>query len=203
MNYDLMLFDLDEVLVDYDETARLELLAERSGITPGRVHQALTLSGFEDESDRGDWPPELYADELSRRLGATVSLQDCIDARAASMKPRPHMLELAQAVSAQVRVAILTNNGTYMHGRMREICPALFPLFDGAVHFAAEYSAVKPDPRSFLDCLAERGVTAQRTLFVDDRAPNIEGARSAGLDALHFTDAATLARELIGRGLFV
>lgn len=203
MNYELMLFDLDEVLVDYDETARLNLLAERSGATPQRVHEALTLSGFEDESDRGDWPPDRYADELSRRIGATVSLQDCIDARAASMKPRPEMLELAQAVSAQLRVAILTNNGTYMHGRMREICPALFPLFDGAVHFAAEYGVIKPDPQSFRECLAERGADAQRTLFVDDRLPNVEGARHAGLHALHFTDAATLARELLGRGLCV
>jgi len=203
MNYDLVLFDLDDVLVDYDEAARLQLLAERGGTTPGRVHEALMLSGFEDESDRGEWSSDLYAGELSRRLGATLSLQDCIDARAASMRPRPEMLELAQAVSAQVRVAILTNNGTYMHGRMREICPALFPLFDGAVHFAAEYGAAKPDPRSFLDCLAERGTAAARTLFVDDRAPNVEGARSAGLDALHFTGAAPLARELIGRGLFV
>lgn len=203
MNYDLVLFDLDEVLVDYDEAARLDLLAERSGTTHGRVHEALTLSGFEAESDRGEWSPQLYAGELSRRLGATLSLQDCIDARAASMKPRPEMLELAQAVSAQVQVAILTNNGTYMHGRMHEICPALFPLFAGAVHFAAEYSAVKPDPRSFLDCLAERGVAAERTLFVDDREPNVIGARSARLDALHFTDAASLSRELIRRGLFV
>ncbi len=203
MNYELVLFDLDEVLVDYDEAARLHLLAERSGATPRRVHEALTLSGFEDESDRGLWPAEIHADELSRRLGATVTLQDCIDARRASMKPRPEMLELAKAVSAQVRVAILTNNGTYMHGRMREICPELFPLFEGAVHFSSEFGTIKPDPQSFLGCVSSHGVAAERTLFVDDREPNVIGARSARLDALHFTDAASLSRELIRRGLFV
>ena len=203
MNYELVLFDLDEVLVDYDEVARLHLLAERSGATPRRVYEALVLSGFEDEADRGLWPAETYANELSRRLAATVTLQDCIDARRASMKPRPEMLELAKAVSAQVRVAILTNNGTYMHGRMREICPDLFPLFEGSVHFAAEFGTVKPDPRSFLDCVARHGAVAERTLFVDDREPNVLGARDARLDALHFTDAASLSRELIRRGLFV
>jgi 2-haloacid dehalogenase len=44
------------------------------------------------------------------------------------------------------------------------------------------------------------GVHAGDTLFIDDRADNVEGARSAGLRALLFENVATLRAQLRDHG---
>ena len=192
----LVLFDLDHVLSDYDHHARLAVLAERSGRDANAVGAALFGSGLEDESDRGDWSPQGYAEELSRRLGAPVALDDLVAARAASMRARIDSLRLAHAAAQTARIAILTNNGLYMRDRMHEICPALLPLFAGRMRFAAEFGRVKPDPEVYLHCLRTLDTEPAATLFVDDKAENVIGARRAGLHAVQFTDAAQLQRDL-------
>jgi putative hydrolase of the HAD superfamily len=59
---------------------------------------------------------------------------------------------------------------------------------------------MKPEPRAFADCLANLDADAASTLFVDDNADNVQGARAAGIDALHFHDPAALRVELRARG---
>ena len=38
-------------------------------------------------------------------------------------------------------------------------------------------------------------------IFIDDSMANVEGARAVGMDAIHFTGAEQLARDLSARGL--
>jgi putative hydrolase of the HAD superfamily len=83
-----------------------------------------------------------------------------------------------------------------MRDRMHDICPALLPSFAGRIRFAAEFGLVKPDPEVYLRCLHALDAEAGRTLFVDDKAENVIGARRAGLHAVQFTDAAQLLRDL-------
>lgn len=197
----LVLFDLDEVLVDYDHEARLSLLAARSGTTPEQVYAALFQSGLEHDSDMGRFQPQEYADELARRLGAPVTLADCVDARGASMRIRPDALRLAQRVAERARIGILTNNGLYLRDTLRAICPDLFPLFEGRVRFAAEFRLLKPDPQVYLRCLPTLDAVPGTTLFIDDKPENVEGAIVAGLQAEQFTSVAALAETFASYSL--
>jgi HAD superfamily hydrolase (TIGR01509 family) len=77
---------------------------------------------------------------------------------------------------------------------------AVLREFDGAV-VSGEEGVLKPSPEIFALLLERFGLTAAATLFVDDAAVNVEGARAAGLQAHHFVDARTLDAELVARGL--
>ena len=59
----------------------------------------------------------------------------------------------------------------------------------------------KPDPGVFQHVSNELGVPASACLVIDDREDNCQAAREEGMDAIRFTDAATLRRELVGRGV--
>lgn len=59
----------------------------------------------------------------------------------------------------------------------------------------------KPDPRLFLRVLDELGVPPSACLVVDDRAENCRAAAEEGMDAILFTDAAALRRELVARNV--
>jgi HAD superfamily hydrolase (TIGR01509 family) len=190
----LVLFDLDDVLACYDRRARLVELARRSGTSPAAVQAALFDSGLEHESDIGLWRPQDYADELSRRLGARLTLDDCIAARTIATPADPAMVALATQVSRRTQVAIFTNNGPCLTLHLERICPPLFPLFAGRVVGAGDVGIAKPSPQAYLRALALLDVAPADTLFIDDRDENVSGARAAGLDAVGFSNTATLAR---------
>ncbi len=59
----------------------------------------------------------------------------------------------------------------------------------------------KPDPRIFTLVAERSGLALGSLVFVDDRADNVAAAAALGMDALLFTDAATLRTDLRGRGL--
>jgi putative hydrolase of the HAD superfamily len=130
-----------------------------------------------------------------------VSLADCVQARAQAMRLDAGVQARARQRARRSRCAILTNNGWFLHEHLPAMCPGLFPLFTGQVHCSAEYGIAKPEPELFLRCLQRLAVPASATLFIDDNIDNVQGARAAGLDAIHFTALPALDRALAERGL--
>ena len=59
----------------------------------------------------------------------------------------------------------------------------------------------KPDRRIFELLTTRAGVAAQECVFIDDSLSNVDGARLAGMDAIHFTGAAALETALKNRDL--
>jgi 2-haloacid dehalogenase len=81
--------------------------------------------------------------------------------------------------------------------------PATFDflaLLDDVIVSGTE-GVAKPDPRIFDIVRARTGHELNRLVFVDDRPANVDAAAGAGMDALVFTDAASLRDDLRARGL--
>ena len=94
---------------------------------------------------------------------------------------------------------LLSNTSRAFH-EFRVRIPAL-RFFTGE-YVSADHGLLKPDPAIFLDFLDEFGLTAGETLFIDDWAPNIEAARSVGMEGIVFDGSADrLRRDLAARGL--
>ncbi len=54
----------------------------------------------------------------------------------------------------------------------------------------------KPDPAMYRRALDILGSAPERTLFIDDRQENVDGAQAAGIKAIRFTGAEALGGEL-------
>jgi putative hydrolase of the HAD superfamily len=196
-----VLFDLDEVLVDYDRSIRVGRLAQLIDSTPQAVHAAIYESGIEDAADRGALTPQAYLDALGAQLGRTVDIKAWTMARRAATQARPEVFALAHRLAQRMPVALLTNNGELMARQLPQIVPALFPLFAGRAFASAEFGASKPDPRVYTACLERLGATPEATLFVDDNEANVQGALLAGLQTHHYRDLAGLTAALARFGL--
>jgi putative hydrolase of the HAD superfamily len=198
----LVLFDLDDVLVGYDHGVRCAALAEAiGGADPAVVREVLFgRDGLEFGCDRGEYELDAYLALLRERHGWTLDVAQFVAARAAATRVDPAMLALCDALAAQARLAIFSNNGAWIETHAPTIVPELAARFDGAVVCSGALRASKPSPAAFTACLQRLGATAGTTLFLDDKAANAEGARLAGLDALQFIDLPTLRRDLRARG---
>jgi len=82
---------------------------------------------------------------------------------------------------------------------LRAMYPFLAQMNDIVV--SGEEGLIKPDPRIFEVAKARISRPAQETVFIDDRAENVEAAKAAGFDAVRFTGAEHLREALAARGL--
>lgn len=88
----------------------------------------------------------------------------------------------------------LTNWSAETFPMVRDTYP-VFQEFDGIV-VSGEEHLLKPDAAIY-KCLLERyDLQAEESLFVDDNADNVAGARNVGMKAIQFTSAVELEREL-------
>jgi putative hydrolase of the HAD superfamily len=108
------------------------------------------------------------------------------------------VLDLVERVRRRVPVALLSNASSRLVDDLRQAGVA--DRFDTIVGSAA-LGRCKPDAVAFLAAADRLGVPPAQCLMVDDLADNVDGARAAGMQAVRFTDAASLAEALAAAGL--
>src|SRR5919199_5007058 len=198
MAIEAVVFDMDGVLCRYRIDRRLALLASWSGRTPDQIHAAIWRSGFEDESERGEWEAEAYLREFGARMGYPLDAAQWVEARRVAVEPDEAVLAVARQVAAGRPAAMLTNNGFLLKRHIGEVFPAVLEIFGPNAVFSAELGRAKPDPEAFRALARRLGVAPERALLFDDGAAYVAGAREAGFEAHLFEGVealrATLAR---------
>ena len=196
----LVLFDFDEVLVDYRRDVRCAHIAEAVGARSEEVRRALFRSGLENRCDRGELELPDYLEALRRQYGLMVPQDVFIAARQAATRARPEMLTLCEQVHPQAAIGVFTNNGRWLGQHLAKVAPAVSALFARRTVTSGQLRAAKPEPKAFLSCLQALGFSPASTLFIDDRPENVEGARAIGIDAVLFESPNQVAEVLRARG---
>jgi glucose-1-phosphatase len=192
----LVLFDMEGVLSHYDRSARVERLSAVSGQAPDTVRYAIWGSGLEARADAGLISVDEYLRALGDLLGCSISRDEWLATRHASITPNEPVLELAARVAEHHRIAVLTNNCSLVTDHIGYLNPPVARLFGPHVHASASYGATKPAAQAYLGCLQQLGVSAAETLFIDDTDANVTGATNAGLNGYTFVSADALGEEL-------
>lgn len=96
-------------------------------------------------------------------------------------------------------VTMLTN---FASDTLRE-AQARFPFLTESrgVTVSGDIRMLKPDREIYEHHVANFDLDPAATLFIDDSPANVEGAKTAGWQAVHFTDAPKLADDLKNLGL--
>ena len=178
---DAIIFDMDGVLCTLDDERRLDFLAEHGGLDRAVIAHAIWGSGFESRSDSGHYSADEYLVEFSSRVGRQTTNEYWIAYRRSGMTPKLDTLALAESLKPTHKLALLTNNGFQLKRNIDAIFPELRPIFGDNIFASAEFGTQKPDPRIYTDLCRVIGAEPDRTLMIDDRPENIDGAIAAGL----------------------
>ena len=95
--------------------------------------------------------------------------------------------------------AILSNMGDNVLENMQRTFDWL-PRFDVLV-WSYQLRMGKPDPAIYRHVLKELGTQPEETLFLDDRAVNVEAAQALGMQAILFSTVDQLRRDLVAARL--
>ena len=103
-----------------------------------------------------------------------------------NLNVRPEATRIVRkAKAAGARVGILSNELELFYGRETIDNLDILKLMDCLID-ATHTHILKPDPRAYALGVEAMGMPASEIVFVDDQARNVEGARKAGLVAVHF-----------------
>lgn len=209
-DYDVLLLDFGGVCL-LNPVELHDRAESRLRIPPG----TLDWKGPIDPSTDPLWRQMIDGDGVTERDYWARRAADVGDAAGRSLSLREYMTLLydpptpeliraeatastASALAAGYGVSVLTNDMRAFHGEAWEAGVDFLQLVDHIVD-CSDTGILKPDPRAFERAIEIVGAPADRMLFVDDQPINVEGARSAGLDAVWF-DVANATDSWAGIG---
>ena len=167
-----------------------------SAETLGTAMQGATEANGENplfEMERGEITEDAFLSLLTAHLepllGHHPEMHRFREIYFEALQPNPEMIELMRELKDEgYRMAMLTNNVREWEPLWRSMLP-VDEIFETVVD-SGFVGCRKPESRIYALTLERLGEPAEACLFVDDVLVNCEGARKAGLQAVHFQDNA-------------
>jgi putative hydrolase of the HAD superfamily len=187
----LFIFDMDDVLYDYDWKVRMAGMTDATGLSLKELRDLWWHDDGEWAAEAGHWTTgEDYLAAFNAAIGRNLTEEQWVGIRGAAMTPWPDSIAAVRRASELGQVTLLTNNGALSHKHLATLAPDLVEVFGEHLLTSSHYGARKPNPLVFERVLAAYGADATETFFADDLPVNVEAAASVGITAHLFTTPA-------------
>ena len=181
------IFDLGNVLVDFDVNVVLDHLLDAGGPVEGLNGLKLQDSARVREVETGKITDDEYLAHICAATGFELTMEQLIGAWQKAFHLNPAGNELFHELREQGHaVHFLSNIAWHNVEAVRRNWPDFFER--GTENFFSyELGFHKPDERIYRTALEHLGAKPEECFFLDDRLENVEGARAVGIDAHLFS----------------
>lgn len=196
---DAVVFDIGGVLLDWDPRHLYRKLFDDEAAMERFLTEVCTLE-WHRAHDLGV-PYTISCAELAERHPECAELIWAWGQRTEEMVAGPidGTVEILRELTRSIRCFALTNMEAETYPRRVERY-AFLRWFEGTVVSASEGLA-KPDPRIFQLLMARFGLMPERTVMIDDSAPNLEAAAALGMRTVRFRSPEALRAALTELGV--
>ena len=183
----LFIFDMDDVLYEYDWRVRMAGMTELTGLSLEELRRRWWNDAGEWKAEAGGYEtPDAYLSAFEEAIGMPVDESEWVRVRGAAMTAWPASLAAVRRASELGQITLLTNNGALVGKHLATLAPELVELFGDHLFTSSHYGARKPNPLVFERVLEAYGVPASDAFFADDMRVNVEGAESVGITSYRF-----------------
>ena len=168
---------------------------DQTGITTETLGKAMQAAAEAEGEhplfamERGEISETIFLEKLTVQLepllGHPPEMHRFKEIYFEALQPNPEMIDLMRELKATgYRMAMLTNNVKEWEPLWRSMLP-VDEIFETVVD-SGFVGCRKPESKIYALTLERIGASAEACLFVDDVEVNCEGARRAGMTAVHF-----------------
>ncbi|NLX25176.1 MAG: HAD family phosphatase [Lentisphaerae bacterium] len=179
-----ILFDIGNVLVDFEFGQLYEVHAEHSGrpVIPFSDHDLERRNAVE----MGQISDAQWVEYLNGAKGLNWSVDDLINVwRGLFSVNKTGYALFRRAVKSNVRVYTLSNIAQHHIDAIEANWPGFFSGADG-LFFSYQMGVRKPHPNIYRHALAQMDCLPEECLFIDDLPENVNAARALGFQAIQF-----------------
>lgn len=174
------IFDIGNVLLRLDYGRAQRLLAQASAPAPDRR----VLESLARDYERGRMDSAHFLSALSEAFSGSVSGEILLASWQDIFEPNGPMWEVVSALYGRFPLYLLSNTNALHHDAIVERYEVFEKFADGV--FSYQEGLLKPEPEIFALAIRRFGVRPEETCYIDDLAPNVEGACAAGLRGIHY-----------------
>lgn len=195
-----LIFDVGGVLVRTEDRSRRAILEQELGLVKGQTDETVFNSAMGQAAQRG----EVTSSDLWAWVRADMGLDKQGLAHFqhefwAGDRVNEKLVALIRSLRPRYQTAIISNFMDDLRRSLHEEYP-IADAFDLIV-ISAEEKVMKPDPVIFQRTLERLGRQPEESVFVDDFAHNVEGARAVGMQAIHYGPDTDVQAELTKLGV--
>jgi len=196
-----LLFDFGGVLAEEGFRNGLLALAKEQGLDVDAMPKAGMRAVYDSGFVTGRGTAADFWALLRQRTGLTGDDTVLTEKILSGFVIRPWMIDIVRQLRTQGYVTGILSDQTHW-----------LDSLDARVHFYAAFDRVynsyylgkgKQDPTLFADVAADLGLPPSMILFVDDDAGNVERARSAGFQTVHFVDPQVFFEAMKNLEIFI
>jgi glucose-1-phosphatase len=198
---DALLFDLGRVVLDIDFDKTLACWAGHAGCEVAQLAGRLVPDDNFRRHEKGEIEDAEFFAGLRRSLGIELTDAQFLEgwnALFAGEMPGIALL-LARAARRLPLYAFSNTNRPHVEHFSKVHAEVLGHFRE--IYLFSTIGLRKPDAAAYDHVVKAIGVPAQRIVFFDDLAANIDGAQARGLTAVHVTSADDVANALTGLGI--
>ena len=194
-----VIFDLGNVLVNYDVEKAAKSFSAVSGLSTREIWKRFFLSRFEQAYTRGEISTREFHRIACKTLGVSMSLPTFSRYWNDIFWENPGMDRLLARIKKHYPLYLISNtnalhfNFLKKHFKLLRHFKRRFP--------SHEVGARKPDLKIYRRVLGKIGLRPEETVFIDDMKSFIRGARKAGMYAIHFKGRPALLKTLRKLGI--
>ncbi|MFA5159331.1 MAG: HAD family phosphatase [Candidatus Omnitrophota bacterium] len=194
-----VIFDLGNVLVNYDAGKAAKRFSVVSGLSTREIWKRFFLSGFEQAYTRGEISTREFHRVACKTLGVSIPLATFSHYWTDIFRKSPGMDKLLTRIKKHYPLYVISNTNalhfTYIRKKFRILrhFKRVFP--------SHKVGARKPGLKIYQRVLRKIGLRPEETVFIDDMKSFIAGASKAGMHVIHFRGLARLKRDLKRLGI--
>lgn len=193
---DALLFDLGRVVLDLDFNRTLGLWAGYAGCEPASLRERFLRDDLYRRHEKGEIRDEAFFAGLRSSLGIELSDAQFIEGwNAIFIGEMPGINQLLARAAKRLPLYAFSNTNAphfaYFSGQYAEVLGHFRQVFA-----SSSIGLRKPDAEAYDHVVRAIGVPANRIVFFDDLAENIEGARQRGLKGILVNSPDDVARAL-------
>ena len=198
----VILFDLGNVLVDFDYSFSVKRILNFCNKNPQELHDFFFTSGLTLLFEEGKITPEEFFNKVKEALGLRISYEAFVpiwnEIFFLSAKNRA-VYSLANKLRLRYQV-ILLSNINILH---LEYLKKKFPVFNvfHRTFTSCELGLIKPNPLIYRKVLEVLNVSADSVFYTDDRPELIKSASELGIQAFTFQGINKLKDDLLSVGV--
>jgi len=189
-NYDTVIFDLGQVIVDLNGKAVIERLQAKSLQADVDYKDLIVSSPLLQLYEMGKIAETDFRQGMRDLLELDSSDEEFDEIWNLMLEKIPvGRLELMKALGKDYQTMILSNTNAIHERKFDEMVGELVPGakmkdFVHHAYYSHDMGYRKPDPDIYSVLLKNHQLVPERTVFLDDRSDNIASAKSLGIEAI-------------------
>ncbi|MGA2090405.1 MAG: HAD family hydrolase [Endomicrobiales bacterium] len=194
---DIILFDLGNVVVDFDSRRIVKEFAHRSGASPHDIAQLISTSTLYHDFEQGTVTPAELHKALEHHLSFTIPYPEFLPIWNDIFSAKPDMEEFIRDMKTKCRIAALSNTNELHWNYLKEKFDIMNIFDDYFLSF--QLHCRKPQEVIYSKVLDYYKVSPETIAYIDDVPSFISVARNLGIQGHIFTTVDDVKQWISGR----